>query len=207
VSIVTAAPANDVQSMPATADAMSALLARNWGFVLLRGALALLFGVLVVLLPGPAVASLVLLFAAYMLGDGLFAVASAIRAARADERWGWLLLEGVADIAAGAVAFALPGIAVLSFVLLVSAWAIVSGLFMIAAAFRLRADHGRWWLLLGGIISGAWGGLLFLQPGIGAVVLTIWLGAYAAAFGIALIVLAFRLRSRQRGATAAHGGR
>lgn len=196
--VVTNAPANDMNAMPSTADAMSTLLARNWGFVLLRGLLALLFGVVVVLLPRAAIASLILLFSAYMLADGLFTILSAIRAARSNERWGWLLLEGVADIVAGVVAFLLPGIALLSFVLLVSAWAIVSGVFMIAAAVRLRPDHGRWWLGLGGLVSILWGLLLLLQPGIGAVVLTLWLGAYAAAFGVALIILALRLRARRQ---------
>ena len=180
----------------ARADAMSALLARNWGWVLFRGILALAFGVLVVLLPGPALASLVLLFAAYMLADGIVGIVSAVRAARAHERWGWLLFEGLIDIAAGVAAFLMPIAAVFNFVILASAWGIGSGAAMLIAAFRLRPDHGRWGLRIGGVLSIVWGVLLVLFPAAGVLVLTLWLGAYAAAFGIALIVLALRLRSR-----------
>ena len=68
---------------------------------------------------------------------------------------------------------------------------------MIAAAFKLHESHGRWWLAIGGVISVIWGVLLVLSPVIGAVVLTWWLGAYAFVFGIALIVLAFRLKARK----------
>ena len=68
---------------------------------------------------------------------------------------------------------------------------------MTAAGFRLHIDHGRWWLILGGLLSLAYGALLVATPLIGAVVLTWWMGAYALAFGIALVIFSFRLRSRQ----------
>ena len=177
--------------------AMRALLAENWWAVALRGASALLFGVLALLLPGVTITALVLLFAAYMLADGALAIVSAVRAARRHERWGLLVLEGVTDIAAGALAFFLPGITVVALVLLLAAWAIVSGAFMLAAAFRLDAAHGRWWMALGGVASIVWGALLFLAPVAGALVLTWWLGAYSIAFGVLLLVLAFRLRARR----------
>lgn len=177
-------------------DAQSRLLARNWSFVALRGVLALVFGVAAILLPGVTLASLVLLFSAYMFADGVFAIASAVRAARRHERWGWFLLEGVANIAVAIFAALLPGLAVLSFVLLLAAWAIVTGGLMLGAAIRLRTDHGRLWLGIGGVLSIVWGVLLFLQPVVGAYVLTLWLGAYAIAFGIAMVVLALRLRRR-----------
>ena len=69
---------------------------------------------------------------------------------------------------------------------------------MLAAAFRLNIDHGRWWLALGGIVSIVYGLLLVVAPTIGALVLTWWLGAYALIFGVALIVLAFRLKAQRR---------
>ena len=87
---------------------------------------------------------------------------------------------------------------VLAFVLLVAAWAIVSGALMTAAAFRLNVSHGRWWLVLGGLLSLAYGALLVATPLIGAIVLTWWMGAYAIAFGVALVILSFKLRSRQQ---------
>jgi uncharacterized membrane protein HdeD (DUF308 family) len=178
-------------------SAMSALLAQNWWAVALRGAFAVLFGFVALFLPGVTIASLVLLFAAYMLVDGVFAIVSAVRAAAHHERWGLLVLEGVCDIAAGAIALAWPGITVLTFVFLSAAWAILSGGLMLGAAFRLANDHGRWWLALGGIVSIIWGLLLIVAPGAAAVVITWWLGAYALMFGIMLLVLGFQLRGRK----------
>jgi uncharacterized membrane protein HdeD (DUF308 family) len=67
---------------------------------------------------------------------------------------------------------------------------------MLVAAFKLNIEHGRWWLVLGGAVSVAYGVLLIVTPLIGALVLTWWFGAYALVFGIALLVLAFRLRAR-----------
>jgi uncharacterized membrane protein HdeD (DUF308 family) len=176
-------------------DAMSAVLARNWWLVALRGALAILFGAIAFVAPGAFVLSLVLFFAAYMLVDGFFGIAAAVRAARQHERWGFLLLEGLLDIVVGVAAFLVPAAAVWAFVLLVAAWALLSGGLMIAAAFRLHPHYGRWWLGLGGAVSVLFGIALLINPGMSALVLTWWLGAYAVAFGVMLLILGFRLRS------------
>ncbi|MGA7330030.1 MAG: DUF308 domain-containing protein [Rhodomicrobium sp.] len=134
----------------------------------------------------------------YLLVDGAFAIASAVRAARRHERWGLLVLDGIASIAAGVVALLWPGITVLAFVLLVAAASILSGVFMFVSAFRLNLDHGRIWLALGGLASLAFGILLVLAPLAGALVLTWWLGAYALVFGCFLLILAFRLRAKSK---------
>ena len=181
----------------APSEAMSSALARNWWAIALRGVIGILFGIVAFALPGATMLSLVLLFSAYMLVDGVLAIIAAVRAARQHKRWGLLVLEGVVDIATAVIAFAWPGITVLAFVLLVAAWAIISGGLMLAAAWRLNADHGRWWLVLGGVASLVYGVLLIVAPMIGAVVLTWWLGAYALVFGAALLVLAFRLRAHK----------
>ena len=86
-------------------DAMSAALARNWWAISLRGVVAVIFGLIALLLPGVTLASLVLLFGAYMVVDGVLAVVAAVRAARQGERWGLLIFEGIADLAAAADAF------------------------------------------------------------------------------------------------------
>ncbi len=176
--------------------AMSAALARNWWAVALRGVLAILFGIVALLTPGVVLLSLALAFGVYLLADGVLAIVSAIRAARAHERWGLLLAEGVLNIAMGLLALLFPVGAAFGFVLATAAWAIVSGVMMAGAGFRLEARRGRVWLILGGIVSTIWGVMILLAPVLGAVVLTWWLGAYAFAFGVALLVLAFRLRGR-----------
>ena len=175
-------------------------LVQNWWLFTLRGVLGIIFGILALIFPGPTILSLVLLFSAYMLVDGIFGIISAVRAIRRKEdRWGLLIFEGLLDIATGAVAFLWPGLTVVAFVWLIAAWAIVSGGLMTAAGFRLNIEHGQWWLVLGGLLSLAYGVLLIITPLIGAVVLTWWLGAYALVFGVALVIFSLKLRSRQHG--------
>ena len=173
-------------------------LVQNWWLFTLRGIFAIVFGLLALIFPGPTMLSLMILFSAYMLVDGIFGIISAVRAIRRKEdRWGLLIFEGLIDIAVGILAFLWPGITVVAFVLLVGAWAIVTGAVMTAAGFRLNVSHGRWWLVLSGLLSLGFGTLLVIIPLIGAVVLTWWIGAYALAFGVALVIFSFKLRSRQ----------
>ncbi len=177
-------------------DAMSAALARNWWLVALRGVIAVLFGAIAFIAPGAFVLSLVLFFAAYMLVDGVVAVVGAVRAAQRHERWGFLLVEGLVDIVVGVAAVLVPAAAVWAFVLLLAAWALVTGGLMIAAAFRLHLHYGRWWLVLGGVVSILFGLALLINPGMSALVLTWWIGSYTFAFGILLLILAFKLRAQ-----------
>jgi len=183
---------------PGTYEQMSVLLAQNWWAFALRGVLGIIFGLIAFFLPGVTMLSLVLVFSAYALVDGVFAILAAGRAMRQHERWGFLLLEGIVNIIAAAIAFLWPGITVVSFVFLVGTWAILSGGLMLSAALRLQLDHGRWWLAVGGIVSVIYGVLLIAAPFIGALVLTWWLGAYAIVFGFALIAVAIKLHARQR---------
>ena len=180
-------------------DSASGGLAQNWWLFTLRGVLGIIFGCIALIFPGPTMLSLVIFFSAYMLVDGVAGIISAVRAIRRKEdRWGLLIFEGLLNIAVGILAFLWPGITVFAFVLLIAAWAIVSGSLMTAAGFRLNIEHGRWWLVLGGLLSLAYGALLIITPIIGAIVLTWWLGAYALVFGVALVIFSFKLRSRQQ---------
>src|SRR5829696_1871852 len=106
----------------AKSGAMSALLAQNWWAVALRGVFAILFGLIALAVPGATILSLVLFFSAYMLVDGVFGIVAAVRAARQGERWGLLILEGLANIAVGVIAFVWPGLTAIAFVLLLAAW-------------------------------------------------------------------------------------
>jgi uncharacterized membrane protein HdeD (DUF308 family) len=180
----------------ARSNLMSAALAQNWWAVAVRGVAAILFGSIALLLPGVALLSLVILFAAYMLIDGMFAIVSAVRAMRSRERWGLLVFGGVASLVAAAVAIGWPGITVLMFVYLIAAWALVTGSLELFAAFRLSRDHGQVWMAIGGVASVVLGVALIAAPLVGAVVLTWWIGAYAVVSGVSLGILAFRLRVR-----------
>lgn len=193
---MTSTTINDVSDL--RSESPSAMLARNWWLFTLRGVFGIIFGLIALIFPGPTMLSLVIVFSAYMMVDGITAIVSGVRAMRQGHRWGLLIFEGVLDIAAGILAFLWPGLTVLAFVLLVAVWAIVTGALITAAGFHLNVGHGRWWLVLGGLLSIAYGALLVATPLIGAIVLTWWMGAYALAFGIALIIFSFKLRSRRQ---------
>jgi uncharacterized membrane protein HdeD (DUF308 family) len=170
----------------------------SWPYILLRALAAIAFGLIAFFMPGPTLGALVFLFAAYMIVDGIFDILAGIRAARDGGGWGWFLLEGVLDIAVGVAVFLWPGLTVVVFVALMAVWAVLSGFVMLYGAFRFRLEHGRGWLIAGGVISLAWGGLLLFAPIAGAVVMTLWLGAYALVFGVAMLFLALRLRRESR---------
>jgi uncharacterized membrane protein HdeD (DUF308 family) len=176
------------------ADEMVRHLARNWWALVIRGAAAVLFGVLTFIVPGISLASLVLLFGAYAIVEGVFNIIAAVRG-RGTERWWALLLEGLVSIGAGIVTFAWPGLTALALVYVIAAWAIVTGVFEIVAAVRLRHRiTGEGWLIAAGVLSVVFGVLVALFPGAGALTIVLWIGAYAVVFGAMLIALAFRLR-------------
>jgi uncharacterized membrane protein HdeD (DUF308 family) len=178
-------------------EAMSAILAQNWWAVAIRGVCGIIFGLVALFLPGATMLTLVLFFSAYMLVDGIFGIVAAVRAASHHQRWGLLVLEGVLNIAVGVIAFIWPGLTAVTFVLLIAAWAIVTGVLEIVAAVRLHPEYGRWWLILSGVASVIFGVLLVVAPLAGVIVVTWWIGAFALIFGIMLVVLAFRLRARK----------
>jgi uncharacterized membrane protein HdeD (DUF308 family) len=177
--------------------AMSAILAQNWWAIAIRGVCGIVFGLIALFLPGATILTLVLFFSAYMLVDGIFGIVAAVRAASHHQRWALLVLEGVLNIAVGVIAFIWPGLTAVTFVLLIAAWAIVTGVLEIVAAVRLHPEYGRWWLILSGVASVIFGVLLVVAPLAGVIVVTWWIGAFALIFGIMLLVLAFRLRARK----------
>jgi uncharacterized membrane protein HdeD (DUF308 family) len=168
---------------------------RNWWLLALRGALAILFALVAFLLPLSTVAALMMLFGAFMLIDGIFALVAAWRFRDERERWGALLFEGVVGVLIGAIALFLPGVVAISLIFLAAAWAIVTGVLQIITAIRLRKEIQDEWLLgLGGALSVLLGVLLFLFPAAGVVAWAWMLGGYALLAGIILLGLAFRLR-------------
>lgn len=190
-------PRNILTGDPARQDAMCATLAQNWWALAIRGVAAILFGLIALFAPGITLLTLALFFSAYLLVDGVFGIVSAVRAAQRNERWGLLLAEGVLNLLMGVIALLFPVAVVGAFVLITAFWSLLTGGLMLAAAFRLKLDHGRWWMVLSGVVSILFGLALVIAPVIGAVVLTWWFGGYAIAFGAFLLVLAFRLRNQK----------
>lgn len=178
---------------------VESVLVERWWAVALRGAVSVLFGLVALFWPGITFVALVLLFGAYALVDGVFALMAAIAQARAKRRRWPLLLEGALGIAAGLVTLFYPGITGIALLAVIAAWAIVGGIFEIVEAVRLRRQiEGEWLLALAGALSVVFGVLVVLFPRAGALSVVWLLGAYAIAFGAVLIALAFRLRSVAR---------
>ena len=174
---------------------MNLVLAKNWWALVIRGLLGIVVGVLTFIWPGITLAALVLLFGAYSLVDGALNLAAAVRAAQAHERWGILVIEGLVGIAASAVTVLWPAITAIALVYVIAAWAVVTGTLEITAAVRLRRHiKGEWLLALSGIASLIFGILMMIAPIAGALVIALWVGAYALVSGIILIALGFRLR-------------
>ena len=183
------------------------VLARYWWVQAVRGAAAILFGLLALVWPEITLTALVLLFGAYALVDGVMALGTAIFGGRgAEGRRPWLVLEGIVGVAAGLVTLFWPGITTLVLLWWIAAWALVTGVLEIIAAVRLRREiQGEWLLALGGVLSVLFGILLAVRPSEGAVAVAWLIGIYAIVFGIALLALAFELR-RYRGTGAPRRG-
>jgi uncharacterized membrane protein HdeD (DUF308 family) len=173
-----------------------AALARDWRTIGLRGLAALLFAALVLTVPLPALASVALLFAAYIAADGVLAIIAGIRAARRGERARGLILEGSINLAAAAAILAWPATAILPLVRITSFWAILTGAVMIAAARRLSFAHRM--LAFAGLISCAWGLLSILADATDVGTVEWWLVGYALLFGGSLLVLATQLQRHHR---------
>jgi uncharacterized membrane protein HdeD (DUF308 family) len=167
--------------------------ARYWWLVLIRALAAILFGVLALFWPAAAILSFLLMFAAYLVIDGAFAMTAGVRAIDRHERWGFFIAEGVFDLVLAAAIVIFPGAAVFGFVWFTAIWAVATGVSMIAAAWHMERAHGRWWLVLGGVLSVIWGAFLVFLPLLGATILIWSFAAYAILFGLLLLAAAFRL--------------
>jgi uncharacterized membrane protein HdeD (DUF308 family) len=167
----------------------------NWWLVALRGLVAVLFGVLALVWPGVTLIALVWLFGAFALVNGILSLVLAAKAPKGYPRIGSLILGGLLGILAGLLTFVMPGITALGLLILIALWAIVTGIMELVTAIRLRKIIANEWLLvLTGVLSVAFGVLLILMPGAGALALIWWIGIWALVFGILLMVLAFRMR-------------
>jgi uncharacterized membrane protein HdeD (DUF308 family) len=174
---------------------MLTAFSRKWWAMALRGVVAILFGIMAILWPALTLVTLVLLFGAYAFLDGVLAVIAGVVARRRSERWWAVLLEGVAGMIIGLLAFFWPGVTALVLLYLIAAWALITGVLEIIAAIQLRRVITREWsMILSGLASIVFGLLLVFFPGAGALGLVWLIGAYAIAFGLLLLVLAFRLR-------------
>jgi uncharacterized membrane protein HdeD (DUF308 family) len=175
---------------------MLSTFARRWWAVALQGLAAVIFGILALVWPRPTLVALVLVFGAFVLADGIFALVQAIAWRKLIRRWWAVALAGVAGMIVGVLTFIWPGATGLVLLSFVAAWAMITGILEIVAAVELRRlIEGEWLMVVNGILSVVFGVLVVLFPGAGALGVAWMIGAYALISGILLIVLAFRMHS------------
>ena len=173
-------------------------LTDRWWAPVVRGILAILFGIAAFAVPAASMLGLIVLWAAYALINGVLALVMAARRARDGSRWGWFAFEGITGIGAGVISLVWPAITVVALVAVIAAWAIVTGIAEIAAAIQLRRlIRGEWLLAATGVLSVAIGVLLLIYPVAGAFAIVWMIGAYAIAFGALLVALGIQLRRRR----------
>ena len=173
-----------------------------WWWVLIRGVIAVVFGVITLASPVSAILALAVVFGAYALVDGVFAAVHAVRVRRSFPKWGWLLVQGIVSVLAGLAALILPGLVGLLGAL-VLLWTIViytvmhgvSGIYSAAGAAQGSAKA---WGVVAGVLSIVFGlilGILLLVTPGAAILGFVWLvGVYAIAFGVMLAVTAILVR-------------
>jgi uncharacterized membrane protein HdeD (DUF308 family) len=172
---------------------MSPIIQSPSGLVI-RGIVALLFGIVALALPAAAFWALVVAFGVYAFVDGVSALISALARRNRDGR-GWLAVEGIAGIAAGIFTAVSPASTAVALIALVSAWALVTGILKIVLAIKLRREiPDEWLLILSGVASIVLAVLILAAP-LPATLGLIWaLGIYALVMGVLLIALSARLR-------------
>src|ERR1043165_7816557 len=173
-------------------------LAKCWWLLLLRGIAAVLFGLLAFIWPGLTLATLVLLYGAFALVDGVISLVAAFTGSAKPVPTWWLVVVGLLGIAAGIVTFAWPGLTAILLMLFIGAWALVHGIFEIIGAIQLRKEiDNEWMLIFSGLLSVLFGIVVLIAPGAGAVGLIWAIAAYSIVFGISFVALALRLRKHK----------
>jgi uncharacterized membrane protein HdeD (DUF308 family) len=181
---------------------MNEIFSRSWRMLALRGVIAILFGVLALVWPALTLLALAALFAVYALLTGLVLVVGSVKSRKSNEDWWLPLMVGVVSLGAGAIAAIHPGLTALVLVLVVGAYAMVTGVLDIATAIRLRKTiRNEGLLILNGVVSIAFGVLVFLFPDAGALALVWLISFYAILSGILLLAFAFRMRVKTKGTT------
>ena len=171
-------------------------MAEYWWLMLLRGIAAVVFGLLAFFMPAAAGLSLVLLWGAYALADGILSLWGGIvgKGAATSSRW-WLALTGVLGIAAGLIAFFAPALTAGVLLIFIAVWSIAIGIMAIIGAIQLRKEiEGEWLLILSGAFAIIFGILMFTRPASAALAVVWMIAVFAIVFGIDLIMLAFKLK-------------
>lgn len=177
-------------------DPFRSLVTQIWWIVLIRGILAVLFGIVALVWPDITVWALVVVFGIYAIVDGIVLGAHAVRDRTSVDGWGWWLATAVVSVLAGVVALVWPGATALVLLYIIAFYAIFFGIAGAVGAMRFRKvpESGWMWSFVAGILAILFGIVLLIFPGSGITGLIWLLGLYAILFGILLIAVAFQAR-------------
>ena len=165
--------------------------------MLLRGVAAVLFGLSALVWPGLTLAVMIVIYGAYAVVDGAFAVVAGLRSPAGTRRW-LFLAEGALGILAGLLALIWPGITAVVLLFIISFWAVLGGLLRILTAVLLRREvENVWAMIASGALLVLLGVILGALPGVGLLSLAWLIGVFALGAGATLIWLAFRLRGQR----------
>ena len=162
--------------------------------MILLGILAVIVGIIAIAWPNVTILALVILFAVYAFMAAGMAATRAFTSRTAGPVFGYLLLALI-DLAAGVVALVWPGPTAYVLVIIVAAWALVAGLAEFFAGFGSGETAGtRALLILSGLVSVAFGIVLFARPNVGAVTLALLFGLYGLIYGFSQVTAGIELR-------------
>ena len=175
---------------------MLTTMRNHWWMLVGRGALAVLFGVLAMIIPGLTLAMLVIMVGAYILLDGIGALYTSWKSRPLHTNWWVMAIEGAAGVLIGLITVIWPGITAVILLYLIALWAIITGAIEIMGAIQLRKEISNEFLLgVAGVISMAFGAFLVIAPTAGALAVIWIIGIYAILFGITLIMLGLRIKN------------
>jgi uncharacterized membrane protein HdeD (DUF308 family) len=178
-------------------------LGRRWWVLLIRGLCGITAGIIAIMIPGIALATLVWLFIIFALVDGAASIALGVKGEPDGTFWWTMILLGIVAIGAGIGALFYPMTVLAVFLGFVAATAIIRGVIEIVASIRLcKVLEHEWLLGLSGALSILFGVLLLARPVAGLVVLALLMGAYMIAMGSMAVALSLRLRKLNQKLTA-----
>jgi uncharacterized membrane protein HdeD (DUF308 family) len=184
--------------------AIADLYKQAWWMLLIRGIVAVLFGILAITWPGLTLATLIIFFGAFALVHGVFAVIGSIAGRKEADDWWLVLLEGILGIIIGIMTFAWPALTGLVLAYFIAAWALINGILRIYGAIKLRrVIEGEWLLIISGIIGVLFAIFVFARPLAGALAIILFIGIYAIVLGLLGIILSFRIKGWQEKAEGA----
>jgi uncharacterized membrane protein HdeD (DUF308 family) len=169
-------------------------LARIWRTLAVSGLLGIAFGVVTVIWPGIGLTTLIAVFAGFALAIGLTTIIGAFDAA-VPPRF-WIVLQGLLPIAAAIVVLVWPGLSARALLFAIAAWAVATGILeFLGGMLALPLSGARALLvMLTGLVSVAFGVIMFARPGAGALALLMLIAAFAIVTGVTQLAASFELR-------------